>query len=85
MIIKPREFIKVTAIFFILQGCSGYKADKEPQNDFLDFKLAQISEIEPQGWLRQFLEFQREGLTGHIEAAGYPFNTGMWTELHRFL
>jgi len=34
-----------------------------------------IVAIHPEGWLRQYLVNQRNGLTGHLEEAGYPFNT----------
>lgn len=34
--------------------------------------------IRPEGWIREFLRRQRDGLTGHLEAAGYPFNTEGW-------
>ena len=37
-----------------------------------------MSAIQPEGWLRGYLETQREGLTGHLEVAGYPFNTVGW-------
>ena len=36
--------------------------------------------IRPNGWIRQFLETQLNGLTGHIEEAGYPFDTVSWGE-----
>lgn len=32
----------------------------------------------PQGWIREFLQRQRTGLTGHPEVLSYPFNTVLW-------
>jgi len=42
------------------------------------FSKIKITDIHPKGWIREFLERQLSGLTGHIEVAGYPFNTSMW-------
>jgi len=42
------------------------------------FTEVALSSIRPEGWLRRFLEIQRDGLTGHLEAAGYPYNTAGW-------
>jgi hypothetical protein len=37
-----------------------------------------ITSVRAEGWIRELLERQRSGLTGHIEAAGYPFDTCGW-------
>jgi len=54
-----------------------YKLHPNPQ--FSKYNLFSPTAITSNGWLHQFLEYQKSGLTGHIEDAGYPFNTGMWT------
>ncbi len=38
-----------------------------------------LTGIRPHGFLRDFLERQRSGLTGHYQASLYPFDTCMWT------
>ena len=50
------------------------------------FNEASLREIQAAGWLREYLLRQSEGLTGHLEAAGHPFNTAGWvgTEMERF-
>jgi len=45
---------------------------------FAHFGEVPITAIRPEGWLRQYLVDQRNGLTGHLENAGYPFNTAGW-------
>jgi len=42
------------------------------------FKEGYINSIKPKGWVNEFLERQRSGLTGHPEAMAYPYNTCLW-------
>lgn len=46
--------------------------------NYAKFLEEPASRIVPEGWLLRFLELQREGLTGHIEAAGAPFDRISW-------
>ena len=42
------------------------------------FEEIGIRKIKPQGWLKVFLEDQKDGLTGHLEVAGYPYDCIGW-------
>lgn len=42
------------------------------------FTELSIRTIRPAGWIRRWLELQKHGLTGHLEVAGYPFDTKLW-------
>lgn len=76
-LLKPVIF----ALFFfaLLTSCKQKPtSDKATTPPFVSFYKLKISDIHPLGWILEFLERQRDGLTGHIEVAGYPFNTCMW-------
>jgi len=45
---------------------------------FNTFNKLKITDIHPEGWIKEFLVRQKEGLTGNIEVAGYPYDTKMW-------
>lgn len=48
--------------------------------NYSKFDEIAINNIKPEGWLKNLLKLQAEGLTGHLEVAGYPFNTVNWYE-----
>jgi hypothetical protein len=37
-----------------------------------------IKDITPKGWLKEYLQRMKEGMTGHPEALSYPYNTCLW-------
>jgi hypothetical protein len=67
----------------LILACSPPTADQKEDAALSPYQPVRISDIEPRGWIREFLRLQSEGLTGQIEAAGFPFDTGMWTEIMR--
>jgi uncharacterized protein len=42
------------------------------------FTEVPLTALTPEGWLRQYLVNQRNGLTGHLDECGFPFSTGGW-------
>jgi uncharacterized protein len=45
---------------------------------FDKFRESPITANAPKGWLLEFLNRQRSGLTGHPEVLSYPFNSCLW-------
>ena len=71
---KNRLFILVLIILF---SCTHVHQKKEVKI-FSAFENIPITCIQPEGWLKVFLQNQKNGLTGHLEYAGYPFNACGW-------
>ncbi len=42
------------------------------------FSEVSLSDIKAQGWIAEFLERQRSGMTGHPEALSYPYDSELW-------
>jgi hypothetical protein len=78
MRIKPLVILGAMLLSPLL-GFSQAKYKIIPNPPYSKYRLYSPTDITTKGWLHQFLEYQKTGLTGNIEAAGYPFNTGMWT------
>jgi hypothetical protein len=50
---------------------------KTPKN-YSKFEKVSIRKISPKGWLERYLINMKNGLTGKLEVAGYPFNKVGW-------
>lgn len=78
---SQKSTLKYLFIAFFLNllflSCSTKNAEQSVAY-FGKFKSIPANAITPKGWLRQYLVNQRNGLTGHLENAGYPFNTIGW-------
>ncbi len=46
--------------------------------NYAKFEELSLSRLQVGGWMKHYLELQKEGLTGHLEVAGYPFDRIGW-------
>jgi len=73
------QTISASLFLVLLISCSKEKIENKDENPaFNTFNKIKITDIHPEGWIKEFLVRQKEGLTGHIEVAGYPYDTKMW-------
>lgn len=55
-----------------------------PAPEYSVFSEGMIANVTPEGWLREILLRQQDGLTGHPEAMAYPYDSCLWAgELSR--
>ena len=66
---KVSFFSAVLLAFFSLNATAQVKCSFE--DNLLD-------DVVPRGWLREFLENQRSGMTGHPESMSYPYDSNLW-------
>ncbi len=72
------KLLAISLSFVFLISCSKEIKINSENPKFNTFNKIKISDIHPEGWIKEFLVRQKEGLTGNIEVAGYPFDTKMW-------
>ena len=73
------KLILISISLLLIISCSKEgKTIGDENPEFTTFNKLKISDIHPEGWIKEFLVRQKEGLTGHIEVAGYPYDTKMW-------
>lgn len=68
----------IQIVFCILLFSSCKTNDTVISNYYGRFKTIGANNIQPKGWLKKYLITQRNGLTGYLENAGYPFNQPVW-------
>ena len=76
--VKTIQIFTFSISLLFLIGCSNQSKTSSENPEYTTFNKLKISEIHPEGWIKEFLVRQKEGLTGHIEVAGYPYDTKMW-------
>ena len=73
LVLKHLRIMKRT--YFLLIACLTCLASRGAE---FVFQEGLIADITPKGWLLEFLQRQKKGLTGHPEALSYPYNTCLW-------
>lgn len=79
MFVRKSFFTAVIVGFalFLTASCNRYNMEWSG-SDYGVFDDCLLSRVEPQGWIKEFLERQKDGLSGHPEALSYPYNTALW-------
>ncbi len=73
------KLFSLSLFIVLLVSCSKEAAESNSEHpEFNTFNALKITDIHPKGWIKEFLVRQKEGLTGNIEVAGYPYDTKMW-------
>lgn len=47
-------------------------------DNFFVYYEGLLPDVTPKGWIKEYLDRQASGLSGHPEALSYPYNTNLW-------
>jgi hypothetical protein len=70
------RFLIRSFTFLGVMSCFGLVSAQN--SSFNHFEEQSIIGSKPKGWLLEFLNRQRSGMTGHPDVLSYPFNTCLW-------
>lgn len=56
------------------------KINRETNIMYEKMQFANLGKITPQGWVKEFLQTQANGLTGKLQRTGYPYSIAFWKE-----
>lgn len=70
--------VPVVCFLFVMNGIVRAQGIVNYRAPFSEFSERPITAVQAKGWLKEFLERQRTGLTGHPEVLSYPYNTSLW-------
>ena len=73
-----KKIVVFAGRMFFLAAVSSIGAEALLAAPFGAFEEAPVAAIRPKGHLEEFLKRQADGITGHPEKLGYPFNTKLW-------
>lgn len=66
---------KLSLLLILLLVIAGNKAKAQSQTSFHE---GMLRTVKTNGWLKELLQRQHDGLTGHPEALSYPYNSCLW-------
>lgn len=70
----------LTSVVLIVAAATAFGVKRNPEvAPYGVFAEGFLGNVTPEGWLKEFLDRQADGMTGHPEALAYPYNTAMWT------
>jgi len=73
-----KRFAILAFVTVVLYCCTPSREKIFESSYFGKFIEIPLNQISPQGWLKQYLEIQKKGLTGYLDEYEYPYNRMPW-------